>query len=237
MRFKKIIKLFESGNVCVTGLRGTGKDLVIGNVINRRKKPYISNLDYTEGKGFMSLDLTKFDIKNDYNNFIKGDINFYDFPYLRGSDVYISDCGVYFPSQYNGQLNSKYPTFPNYQALSRQVGEHNFHINAQNLNRVWDKIREQSDKYIMCCWCFVLFKKIVIQKVTIYDKYQSCIDRVKKPRVKIPLFNREAKMHANIYLDNHINTHGIIKNGYLIYWNKSKHDTLYFGNLLRKGKK
>ena len=81
-----------------------------------------------------------------------------------------------------------------------------------------------------------MFNKIVIQKVTIYDKAQSCVDRVKKPQIRVPLFNKEARVHANIYLDNHKNTYGTIKNGLLLYWNKSKHDTLYFGNLLRMGK-
>ena len=37
MRFKKIIKLFEDQNVCVCGLRGTGKDLLMSNVVIRRK--------------------------------------------------------------------------------------------------------------------------------------------------------------------------------------------------------
>ena len=45
MRFKRIIRYFKRGNVCVTGLRGTGKDLLMGNVIARRKKNYVSNLN------------------------------------------------------------------------------------------------------------------------------------------------------------------------------------------------
>lgn len=48
MRFKKMMKHFEDGNVCVIGLRGRGKDMLQGNVIVRRKKPYISNTDYGE---------------------------------------------------------------------------------------------------------------------------------------------------------------------------------------------
>ena len=46
MRLKKIIKLFENGSVAVCGLRGSGKDLLTANVVVRRKKPYVSNIDY-----------------------------------------------------------------------------------------------------------------------------------------------------------------------------------------------
>ena len=46
MGIRKIIKLFENGNVNVTGLRGTGKDVLFSNVIARRKSKYISNVDY-----------------------------------------------------------------------------------------------------------------------------------------------------------------------------------------------
>lgn len=46
MNFKKLIRLFEDGNVCVCGLRGRGKDLLMSNVAVRRGLDYISNIDY-----------------------------------------------------------------------------------------------------------------------------------------------------------------------------------------------
>lgn len=46
MRLKKIIKMFEKGNVCVCGLKGSGKDMLFANVVNRRMKPYVSNTEY-----------------------------------------------------------------------------------------------------------------------------------------------------------------------------------------------
>ena len=36
MKFNKIVQLFKSGSVSVTGMKGTGKDVLIGNVIARR---------------------------------------------------------------------------------------------------------------------------------------------------------------------------------------------------------
>jgi hypothetical protein len=73
MRFKKIIRMFEDGNVCVTGLRGRGKDMLMSNVVVRRKKPYVSNVDYKGKKArfkrFYPLD---YDTKKWY-----GSLSFY----------------------------------------------------------------------------------------------------------------------------------------------------------------
>lgn len=239
MLFRKVIKLFKSGNVCVSGLRGKGKDLLFGNVIARRKKEsYISNLDYTNDNRYLPIDFDKLDCgKNTYLNLVTNNINYYSFEYPLKSDVYLSDCGIYFPSQYCNELNKRFPYLATYQALSRQVSHNNFHVNAQNLNRVWDKIREQSDTYIWCEKCIYIFG-LVIQQIIIYDKYSSAVNRVKPCRVSIPLFaSKEAKMQGRIYVDNFVNQNGSVKSRWLIYFNKSKHDTYYFEKLFKKGVK
>ena len=87
--------------------------------------------------------------------------------------------------------------------------------------------------YIRCNWCKVLFGKYVIQIITIYDKYNSCLNRVKPCRVRVPLLgDKNARMNAKIYRDKWENENGIVKRRLLIYKNKSKHNTLYFGDLL-----
>lgn len=239
MRFSKIIKIFEEGNVCVCGLRGSGKDVLFGNVIARRNVPYVSNLDYTNRKNYQELDFDKIDVgKNTWRNLIKGKPRYYKFPYQSGSDIYISDVGIYMPSQYCFELNREFPHLPTYMALSRQVSHNNFHINVQSLNRAWDKIREQSDQYICCRWCKVLFGILVIQRITIYDKYQSAVDRVEPCRIRMPLFaSSEVRQNAALYLDKFFNTYGNVKSHWLIYINRSKHDTYYFEKLFEEGEK
>lgn len=235
MFFKSVIKLFEDGNVCVTGLRGTGKDLLTSNVVVRRKQPYVSNVDY--GGFYAPLDFDKINLgENTYRNFLSGDLNHYEFPYSRGSDIYISDVGVYLPSQYCNELNRDYKYFPGYLALCRQVSHNNVHINVQNLNRAWDKIREQSDTYIRCRKCiYIPVIHVVIQFITIYDKLESCINRVSPCRVSAPLLNPQGRAQVETYRDNFFNTHGSVKNRILIYRNKSKYDTYYFEKLLKEG--
>lgn len=238
-RFKYFVKKFEKGNCCVVGLRGKGKDLMFGNVIARRKKPYISNLNYTNRKNFIPLDFDKIDCGcATWKDFVNGTLPHYEFPYPFESDVYVSDVGVYLPAQYCNEINKAYPHIATYQAISRQLSRNNFHINTQNLNRCYDKIREQSDTYFWCEKCLYIPKlNIVIQKVYEYDKYSSCCDRVKPAKIRVPLFNKEAQMQANVYLDKFRNTYGSIKCHLVIYRNKSKHDTYYFEKEFEKGVK
>ena len=246
MNLKRLSKkYFESGNVCVDGLRGRGKDMLLANVIVRQKKPYISNIDYKadikrcyRSNVYIPLDLSKLDVLNNYKNLNLDNIVEYDYPYPENVDIYISDSQLYFPSQYNGELNKMFPNFPNFFALSRQLGNCNIHINTQNLNRVWDKIREQSDYFIKCNWCKVLFKNIVIQKITTYDKMQSCIDRVEPYRhIQIPIFATK-EMRANLKMkDEELfrkfkEDKGAVKSFLLIYKNKSRYDTRLFKSLL-----
>lgn len=239
MGLNKIIKIFEQGNVCVVGLRGCGKDMLFANVIARRKKPYISNTDYNCKRScYIPLDFKKLDVKNNWQNFVDGDIIPYDYPYPQNCDTYIADCGIYLPSQYCNELNKKYPQFPVYYALSRHIANANVHFNVQNLNRVWDKLREQSDTYIRTTSCKVVFNKWVIQKVVVYDKYQSCVDRVEPyEHIKMPLFATK-EMTANLrQKDEELKrlfkeNRGTVKKYTLVYKNLSKYDTRLFKGVL-----
>lgn len=231
MNMKKIIKLFNSGNVCVCGLRGRGKDMLMSNVVIRRNLPYVSNTNY--GGDHFPLIMQHFDCgKNTYENFINNSVYPYIYPYDDGVDIYISDAGVYFPSQYCGDLNKKYGYFSTFMALSRHLGQCNVHFNVQNLNRVWDKIREQSDIYICCNWTRVLFCKWVIQQVTIYEYYDSAVMRVppyRAPKVKL---NNDRQLQVQMAKQNYRIAHGDIKRKLLIYQNKSTYDTRVFKSML-----
>lgn len=239
----QIQRYFKQGNVCVTGLRGTGKDMLFANVVARNKKPYISNVDYKCKKSvYIPLDFSRLNPKNNYQQFISGEYIPYDYPYPENVDIYVSDAGIYFPSQFCNELNKQYREMPVFQALSRQLGDCNFHINVQNLNRCWDKIREQSDIYIACQSCKVI-RNVVIQKVIIYDKYQSCLDRVKPYKhLNIPFSansvaraqyrSKDLELHRKFEQD-----YGKVKSMVLIYKNKSKYDTRLFKSLLSGGGK
>lgn len=228
---RKIIKLFQSGNVCVCGLRGRGKDMLFSNVVVRRGLPYVCNTNY--GGNHIPFNPMDYDCGgNTYESFLRNDLRKYMYPHEDGTDIYIADAGIYFPSQYCGDLNKRYGYISTFMALSRHLGECNVHFNVQNLNRVWDKIREQSDIYIMCNWCKVLFGKLVIERVTIYENYDSAVNRVppyRAPRVRM---NSDRKMSLHMDKQKYRIAHGEIKARTLIYINKSSYDTRIFKAML-----
>lgn len=241
---RKIVKLFNCGSVQVSGCKGTGKDTLFGNVIMRQKKPYISNLNY--GGTFYPFVYKDLNLsENSFENIVSGNVKHYLFPYPDGTDVFISDAGVYFPSQYCGLLNKKFESFPYFMALSRQLGNCNVHVNTQHIGRCWDKIREQSDIYIRCNFCKVIGKRdshgvvkhgLVIMKITIYDKYEACLNRVKPCRVKIPLFaNREMRLRYQMHIDKFQENNGNVVSKILIFKNKSLHDSYYFKSVFENG--
>lgn len=235
MTIRRLIKkTFNKGNVLVTGLRGTGKDVLFGNVIARRKLPYLSNLDYGGKYNKLDFDCMKLG-GNTYDTMMSKPL-YYEWKYPYGTDIYLSDVGVYFPAQYCNELNKKYQSVPYFLALSRQVARSNVHCNAQNINRIYDKLREQSDLYITCNWCKVIFG-FVIQKITIYSKYQSCVDRVPPCRIKVPFLNKDRIQKAEIEIEHYKINYGDVSSHILIYRNKSKHDTYYFEKLLKEGVK
>ena len=226
---RRLVRIFEKGNVSVCGLRGAGKDMLFANVVARRKKPYISNTDY--GGQFIPFDPDVFDCRNTYQNFLNGTLKRYTYPYPDGVDIYLADGGVYMPSQYQGELCKLYGHIPVYMAISRHLGDCNFHYNVQNLNRMWDKIREQSDEYIRCIWCKVFFG-IVFQKVIIYEKYESAVNRVPPFRLKRPWLNLDRLQTWEIQKQNYDIAHGSVIPRILIYKNRSKYNTRIFKEML-----
>lgn len=241
MRLRSIIKLFENGNVCVVGERGCGKDMLMSNVVVRRSLPYISNVEYLKKSllqpEFHVLDFSKIDCGgNTYVNFMSGNILPYKYPYPLGVDVYISDVGVYMPSQFCNELNKSYKQIPTFMALSRHLGECNVHINVQNLNRAWDKLREQSRTYITCLRCRVFklpfHRQLVLQRIRVYEKYQSCVDNVPKLRLPFYMYLGKDKTQARLYRLNYRISHGIIKESTLVYFNRSNYDTHVFRSMM-----
>ena len=199
---RAFVKLFTKGNVLVSGMKGRGKDMAFCIVVNARKKNYISNVQYSKpNKKYQRF---YFDPKvwelsgNTYNDFISGDIKTYSYPYPDGIDYYISDSGIYFPAQYQSELCKKYRSAPIFQALSRQLGNCCVHCNSQKQNRVWDKIREQSDIYIVMRSCKVFFRKLVYLVAYSYDLEASAESQIIPPRFGIGKTAKQARYNFEI---------------------------------------
>lgn len=224
---KYILNTFKDGNVMVVGMKGKGKDLLFSFVTNKRKKEYISNVDYTDGIKHIEFDpIKQLGVGgNTCEDLIEGTIKKYDYPYPDGIDYYISDGGIYFPSQEDSKLKKKYRSTAVFMALSRHLGDCNVHINVQNYNRLWLLMREQSDNYILCRKAKVFFGKICRQVMYVYDNAASCQNRVK------PMKKRLGKK-ARIEYDKFTAQYGEIKK--IVIWHilKHKYDSRRFKAIL-----
>lgn len=234
MNILHIKKLFETHSCAVSGEKGSGKDVLFGNVIARRKLPYISNTDY----GGLHIPFQYKDIDcggNTYKDFIHGTLKKYTFPYPDKTDIYLADVGIYFPSQYCNELNRDYKQLAVFEAISRHTSNSRFHYNTQALNRCWDKIREQCERYITCLSCHII-GGLVIQRIRIYEKYDSAVAKALPWRIKLPLFaSKEMKLSYKLQKQSYYNQHGNITERILVYLNTSKHDTRVFKTMLEGG--
>lgn len=183
---KFICNKFESGNCIVFGKKGKGKDLLFNAVINKRNKLAYSNILFNK-KLIQLKPIKDFSVEpNTYLNMLNGNIEKINKTIKEQTDMYISDGGIYLPSQYSMQLCKLYPSLPIFYATSRHLGNMNIHINTQYLGRVWDKLREQADNYFKC----VETKRVgnsLITTIIYYDTYKSAMAELLP--FKIGLFN------------------------------------------------
>ena len=187
---KELVKTFQRGNVIVTGHKGHGKDLLFSYIINKREdldETAYSNTKYSE----LTEPITVKDLSvepNTYREFLEGNTEQIGKVLKEEQDIYIADAGLYLPSTYQDKLVKLYPSMPLFYAIQRHLYNSNTHVNVQNLERLWDKLREQADYYIECLSCIRLpFTKIFIQKMIYYDRYQAAKERVRPFKVDMRL--------------------------------------------------
>lgn len=231
----RIKSAFTNGNVCVYGPKGYGKDVLFQYVINIRKDTYFANYNY--GGDYNHIDIKEMELgENTYNNFIKGDVIRCDKNHkLENHDIYISDCGVYLPSQCDSILHKIYPSLPISYALSRHLWNNGIHANAQRLERIWKALREQADYYIRLRKRRLKLPFFLVIFTTEYEKYDSALQNLNPMRNT--LFNKYSKAEKELYLAKH----GFIKNGLLIvrksilqYDSRAFHKIIFGENAPRK---
>lgn len=219
---------FKESSVIVYGPKGTGKDLLFQKVIYlKRKKSYLANIPYgykCEIEPIRTLSVAP----NSFESFINEKVTtIQKRDDYEGRDYYISDAGVFLPAQYNGALNKNYYSLPIYYALSRHLYGMNIHMNSQYLNRAWNMLREQADRFIRCVGK-VKTPFGIIAKIRMYDKYESACKNLLP--MKKPFFLNRFEMA--IYKQ-YIATNGEIKTRhYLIHYRHIKYDTRVFHKIV-----
>lgn len=221
---KFMADIYERGNVIQFGKKGTGKDLCFNAVINYRNKLCYSNIQYN--KELVQIrSIKEFSVEpNTFINMLEQDIKIIPKHIRERTDMYISDGGIYLPSQYSQQLIKLYPSLPIFYAVSRHLGNMNIHINTQYLGRVWDKLREQADGYFKSCRTYKTIFGNLITEVIYYDTYKSAMAEL-LPYEKSFFESNEEKASLKEFEAKN----GIIKRLYIKQKIKNiKYDTRYF---------
>ena len=167
---------FAKQNVIVTGKKGTGKDVLFSAIINKRKKLAYSNINY--GKYTIVKPISYLNtLPNTYENLLENRIQIIEKNIQEKTDYYLSDGGIYLPSQYDIALckNENYKSLPIFYTLSRHLGDMNVHVNVQNINRLWIKLREHADYYINCKGCLNLGFWLYLKTIH-YENYDDCLN-------------------------------------------------------------
>ncbi len=217
-----LTRQFTYQNVIVFGKKRTGKDLIFQYVINKINKPHYANQSY--GKKTIVESISSLSVApNTFEDCIDNKFIVVK-PLLKaGYNFYVSDGGIFLPSQYNTILNKKYPSFPIYYALSGQIRHMNIHVNVQNILRLWDKIREQADYYVRAVKTVNLPFYLAV-KVICYEEYEDAINNLKT--LKVGFFGNKFEK-ALKRVEN--SARGDIRSFWIFVRKKSiKYDTHYF---------
>jgi len=223
-----LARWFTLGSVIVFGSKGRGKDLIFQKVINVRKKPHYAVMPY--GPLTTVLPLREFQAgDNTFHDVIEETIRKFKSNYKRYYDYYISDGGIYLPSQCDVELSKKYPSMPIAFALSRQWWDSAIHINAQNLERIWKKLREQADIYIKAVGRIKLPFLGILVCARYYENYDTAVKGQLPLRIPHKILKTLDKQEVKMMKEQYDATYGIIEQRYFFISYRSIHyDTYYF---------
>jgi len=218
-----LVDIFNNHKTETFGYQGTGKDLLTSHVIRLIGRPHYGNMCYDDNT-------VLFDLKdlnaggNTYQDLINGTVNKFPRRFAEGWHKYISDCGIYLPSQYYKDLEELYPGMPVEFALHRQLYNSQIHINSQDIDRPWTKLTEQIDVYINTLSVRKQGEYLYVRYIY-YTKYDSARRRLLPlPRTKGIGGDRDA---AQFYATNgEISEHEI-----RAHMRDIEYDTRYFKNV------
>lgn len=223
MNLSFLSKKFDKSNMIVFGKKGSGKDLFFQTIIKYRKKKYYSNIPYGYDRlesvavGDLSVSPNTFEQSID-NKFEKIPVRFEE-----KVDFFISDGGIYLPSQYDSLIDKKYPSLFIFYVLIRHLYNSNVHINYNgSITRLYKKLREQADGYVKMRGVIRIFGFFFLLG-TYYDLFESA------EKSLLPLSSRAFNGFSKAEVDLYRAQNGFIKDFFVVIRKKSiKYDTRYF---------
>lgn len=256
--------------VHIFGYKRRGKDLTMQlSVIKRFKKKYqkykrknknnepifyLSNVDFGYGCRVIDLEELKlYDLKTGkmltYSDIIDGsykNMTFKKNELFEGLDLYISDAQLGLPNTEHNLLDKYYPWLAPFIALAGQLYNMNVHVNTQEYNRLWIKIRGQQDIYIRALKTFPMnksFSQRIHKKIPIINNYLFVRVRYYQEQqaaeqnlLPFSAFAAVNEMTKHLYLsagqatkEQYEAMHGVIKNKWIVVKIKDlKYDSRIF---------
>lgn len=229
-----IVKKFKKNNCIVWGKKRKGKDLTFQKVINKRKKEhYATNYPNDFNYGHKGTQIRMADLSvspNTYENMIANITTKIEYkPSFEKRDTYISDAGIYLPSQYNHILNKLYPSMPIFYSVIGHLYDSNIHVNYNGeITRLWDKLREQADEYFNVLENLKIFGFIFV-KIRYYERYSTA--EASLAPMKRGFLNSQQKALYEQYKSQN----GLIKDMWICIMQRNIHyDTRYFRRIFFK---
>jgi hypothetical protein len=220
-------KQFDKHNMIVFGKKGSGKDLFFQTIIKYRKKRYYSNIPYGY-KREQSIAISDLSVSpNTFEQTIDNKFHRIPVRFEEKIDFYVSDGGIYLPSQYDSLIDRKFPSLFIFYVLIRHLYNSNIHINYNgSITRLYKKLREQADGYVKMRGVIKL-PFILVLLGTYYDKFESAESSL------LPLSSRAFNGFSKAETDLYRAQNGVIKDFFVFVRKKSiKYDTRYFKNVI-----
>jgi len=238
-QYQWLFNAFNNFDCAVYGFRGAGKDLIFALAIGLINEPHYSNIRYndlTEVRDLKDLHVGG----NQFEDFIDGNIKKFEPNFEEGRHMYISDAGVYLPSQYFDKLNKGFSEMPIHIALRRHLYNSHVHTNSQALNRVWDKLREQQGCFIHCLGTVDYGEFFIVSTIT-YTKYESALACLPPHNIKEKAKAKDKKTGEKLKTKEpdkyEILKHGeIVERRFKIPKTFIEYDTRHFKSILHKNK-
>ena len=227
---RALVEAFEQANCLVFGIKGAGKDLIFNKAINSRNKNCYANIPYNKELCTVR-EISDFSVSpNTYINFLENDVKVVDKINKENCDFYISDGGIFLPSQFSQDLVKRYPSFPIYYALNRHLTNSNIHINTQYLGRVWDKLREQAGFYIKAVKTTRILGCLITSFI-IYDSYTTASSQMRPYKVTGLITHSESRANKEDFESKH----GLVKEYKIIQKIKDVHYDSRWGHKMVYG--
>lgn len=193
---KFIMKAFDAGSVTVTGHKRRGKDMLFSYVVNRRKKPCLSNMKYSDQTTI--VDIKELNLgENDYKHFIDGNVQLIKKrEEWEGQDYFLGDGGIYLPSQHQGEPGKDLSDAAVILRHIQTTVRHEYSRQRAEPQQAMGQTARAQRLLHRLPRLPSAHRKVFKLRMTFYDKYESALQRLEPFKVDRRLLGKDKQQQA-----------------------------------------